>query len=389
MKVYLDNAATTKVDEKVRKAMQPYFSEKFGNASSKHSLGQEAKMALEESRNVIAKSIHAKPGEIFFTGSGTESNNWTIKGVGLSGLLSGKKHIITTKIEHDCILNSCKWMEKQGFEVTYLDVDADGFVNPKDVRDAIRDETVLVSVIHGNNEIGTIQDIDSIGKICKEKNVYFHIDACQSYTKVPIDVRKQNLDLVTLNAHKINGPKGVGALYIREGTNIETFIHGGNQELGMRSGTENIAGIVGFAMAVNISSYKNVVKMTRLRDRLIDDILKIPHSRLNGPSGDKRLCNNLNFSFTAIDGEAIGAYLDVNGICSSNGSACSSHKLQTSHVLQAIGVDPMDANGSIRLSLDKNNSEEEVDYVVKNLTKIVLKLRKMSPFKLKDGKENN
>ncbi len=381
-KVYLDNAATTKVDEKVMKAMLPYFSEKYGNASSKHFFGQDARMALEESRGVIAKSIHAKAEEIFFTGSGTESNNWVIKGIGDKGALSGKKHIITTKIEHDCVLNSCKWMEKHGFEVTYLDVDEEGFVDPEDVRNAIKDDTILVSVIHGNNEIGTIQNIGAIGKICGEKGVYFHIDACQSYTKVPIDVRKQNLDLVTLNAHKINGPKGVGVLYVRRGTKIGVLIHGGNQESGMRSGTENIAGIVGFAKAVKIASWKNVAKMTRIRDKFIEEVLKIPHSKLNGPTGDKRLCNNLNFSFRAIEGESIGAYLDVNGICSSNGSACSSHKLETSHVLLAIGVEPLDANGSIRLSLDKNNSEGEVDYVVKVLGKTVSKLRKISPFKL-------
>lgn len=383
MKVYLDNAATTKVDERVLKAMTPFFLKQYGNASSQHFFGQNAKRSLEESRTIIAKSIHAKADNIFFTGSGTESNNWVIKGIGSEGFLSGKNHIITTKIEHDCILNSCRWMEKQGFKITYLDVNKEGFVNPKDVRKAIRKETVLVSIIHGNNEIGTIQDIDAIGKICKESGVYFHIDACQSYTKVPINVKKQNLDLVTLNAHKINGPKGVGALYIKSGTKIGAFIHGGNQESGMRSGTENIAGIIGFAKAVKISSSKNVVKMTKLRDKLINKVLKIPYSRLNGPSGKKRLCNNLNFSFRAVEGESIGAYLDVNGICSSNGSACSSRKLRASHVLQAIGVNPMDINGSIRLSLDKNNNENEVDYTVEVLGKIISKLRKMSPFKLK------
>ncbi len=387
-KIYLDNAATTKVDERVLKAMQPFFLEKFGNASSQHSLGQEAEMALEESRDVIAKSIRAKSDEIFFTSSGTESNNWVIKGVGFENLASGKNHIITTKIEHDCILNSCRWMEKQGFEITYLDVDKEGFVNPSDVRNAISDKTLLVSVIHGNNEIGTIQDIETIGKICRDKGVYFHVDACQSYTKVPIDVRKQNLDLVTLNAHKINGPKGVGALYIREGVKISPLIHGGNQESKMRSGTENIHGIVGFAKAVKISSSGNIRKMAKLRDKLIREISKIPHSKLNGPEGDKRLCNNINFLFEAVEGEAVGAYLDINKICSSTGSACSSHNLKPSHVLKAIGVSPMNLNSSIRLSLSKDNTEKEIDYVIETLRNIIFKLRKVSPFKLKyDGKE--
>ncbi|MFH1238408.1 MAG: cysteine desulfurase family protein [archaeon] len=389
-RIYLDNAATTKVDERVLKAMQPFFLEKFGNASSQHFLGQEAGMALEESREIIAKSIRGKSDEIFFTGSGTESNNWVIKGVGFENLASGKNHIITTKIEHDCVLNSCRWIEKQGFEVTYLDVDKEGFVNPEDVRNAITDKTVLVSVIHGNNEIGTIQDIEAIGKICRERGVYFHIDACQSYTKVPIDVRKQNLDLVTLNAHKINGPKGVGALYIREGTKISPLIHGGKQESGMRSGTENIPGIVGFAKAVKISNPRYIRNMTKLRDKLIYEISKIPYSRLNGPRGEKRLCNNINFSFEAIEGEAIGAYLDVSKICSSTGSACSSRSLEPSHVLKALGLSPLNLNSSIRLSLGKDNTEEEIDYVIKTLRHVILKLRKVSPFKLKyDGKEKN
>lgn len=382
-RIYLDNAATTKVDEQVLKAMQPFFSEKFGNASSQHFMGQEVAMALEESRDVIARSIRAKSDEIFFTSGGTESNNWVIKGMGFENLASGKNHIITTKIEHDCILNSCRWMEKQGFKVTYLDVDEEGFVNPEDVLGAITGKTILVSIIHGNNEIGTIQDIEAIGKICRECGVYFHIDACQSYTKVPIDVRKQNLDFVTLNAHKIYGPKGVGVLYIREGVKITPLIHGGNQEDRMRSGTENIPGIVGFAKAVKISNSRDVKKMTRLRDKLINELSKIPHSRLNGPRGDKRLCNNINFSFEAIEGEAIGAYLDVNKICSSTGSACSSRSLEPSHVIRAIGVSPSSLNSSIRLSLNKNNTEEEIDYVIKVLGKIIFKLRRISPFKLK------
>ena len=382
-KIYLDNAATTEVDESVLKAMRPFFSEKFGNASSQHSLGQEAEMVLEESREIIARSIKAKSGEIFFTGSGTEANNWVIKGIGFESVSSGKNHIITTKIEHDCILNSCRWMEKQGFKVTYLDVDEDGFVNPEDVRNAIIDKTILVSVIHGNNEIGTIQDIEKIGKVCKDRGVYFHIDACQSYMKVPIDVRKHNLDLVTINAHKINGPKGVGALYIRDRVKIAPLIHGGNQESGMRSGTENIPGIVGFAKAVKIFKPKYIDKMIKLRDKLISELSKIPYSKLNGSIGRNRLCNNVNFSFEAVEGEAIGAYLDVSKICSSTGSACSSKSLKPSHVLEAIGLSPLNLNSSIRLSLGKENTEAEIDYVIETLKKIIIKLRKVSPFKLK------
>ena len=383
MEIYLDNAATTRVDKKVLKAMMSFFLRQYGNASSQHFFGQSARRSLEESRAIIAKSIGAKSEEIFFTSGGTESNNWAIKGVGLENSASGKNHIVTTRIEHDCVLNSCRWMEERGFKVTYLDVDEEGFVNPEDVRKAITDKTVLVSIIHGNNEIGTIQNIKKIGEICRTCGVYFHIDACQSYTKVLVNVRKQNLDIVTLNAHKINGPKGVGALYIRKGTKIAPLIHGGKQESGMRSGTENIPGIVGFAKAVKISKLRHIKQMTRLRDKLICEISKIPHSKLNGPSGKRRLCNNINFSFEAVDGEAIGAYLDVHKICSSTGSACSSHNLEPSHVLKAIGLSSSYLNSSLRLSLGRDNTKEEIDYVIKILEKIIFKLRKVSLFKLK------
>jgi len=321
-KIYLDNAATTVVDEKVLKAMSPYFNKKFGNASSLHFLGQEAKRALESSRKIIAKSINASPEEIIFTSGGTEANNLAIKGVAFANKNKGK-HIITTKIEHDCVLNSCKWLEKQGFEVTYLNVDKEGFVNLNELEKAIRKDTVLVSIIHGNNEIGTIQDLEKIGEICRKNNVYFHTDACQSYTKVKIDVKKQNLDLVTLNAHKIHGPKGVGALFVKKSTKIEVWQHGGGHEFNLRSGTENIPGIVGFAKASKLINSKDISKMERLKDKLISGILeKIPGTRLNGPANKKkRLCNNINFSFSGVEGEAIGTYLDSYGICSSSGSA--------------------------------------------------------------------
>ena len=375
--IYLDNAATTQVDERVLKKMKPYFSEKYGNASSLHHKGQEAKMALDEAREVIAKSIGAKFDEIYFCSGGTEANNWALKD--LFFVNREKKHIITTKIEHDCILNSCKFLEKMGAEITYLDVDKDGFVDLEQLKKEIRDDTLVVSIIHGNNEIGTIQDLEEIGKICKSKGIYFHTDACQSYTKTPLNVNKFNLDLVTLNAHKIHGPKGVGALYVRKGVKLGVYIVGGGQEFGMRSGTENIPGIVGFAEAVRLA--KGVKEMSKLRDRLIDGLLKIKDVRLNGPAGDKRLCNNVNVSFKFIEGESVGAYLDVAGICSSTGSACSSTKLEASHVLKAIGLSDLESHGSLRLSLSRFNTLEEVDKVLEVLPGIVEKLRRISPLK--------
>jgi len=382
--IYLDNAATTKVDEKVVQAMLPYFTEKYGNASSQHLIGQEAKRALEESRVVIAKSIGAKYDEIIFTGSGTESNNFVLKGLSFAHAKAGKNHIITTKIEHDCILNSCKWLEERGMKITYLDVDEKGFINLKQLENSIISKTLVVSIIHGNNEIGTIQDLESIGKICKKRGVYFHTDACQSYTKVPINVKKYNLDFVTLNAHKIHGPKGIGALYVKKGIKIIPVLHGGGHENGLRSSTENISGIVGFAKAIKIASGKDIKKMRKLRDYFINEILKIPNTKLNGADGNNedRLCNNINICFNNIEGEAIGGYLDAYGISSSTGSACSSHTLESSHVLKAIGLSDLQANTSIRLSISKFTTEKDIDYTLEVLNKTVDKLRKMSPIKL-------
>ncbi|KYK27342.1 cysteine desulfurase NifS [Euryarchaeota archaeon SM23-78] len=377
--VYLDNAATTMPDPKVLKVMMPYYTEKYGNASSTHTKGREAKEALERARKTIAKSIGAKPEEIVFTSGGTESNNFTLKSIAFNNKDKGN-HIITTKIEHECVLQSCHWLEKQGFEVTYLDVDKEGFVNPEDLEKAIKDKTILVSVIHGNNEIGTTQDLKALGEVCKKHNVYFHTDACQSYTKTELNVNKQNLDLVTLNAHKIHGPKGVGALYIRKGVNISAWQHGGGHERNLRSGTENIHGIVGFAEAVKQGMNKKHIKhMTKLKDKLIKGVLEISEVELNGPTGDKRLCNNANFYFKRIEGEAIGGYLDLKGIASSTGSACSAHTLEPSHVLQAIGRRKEEANGSLRLSISRFTTEQEIDYVLKVLPGIVKKLRLMSP----------
>lgn len=375
--IYFDNAATTKMDSEIVKAMLPYFSEKYGNASSQHFIGQEAKNALEKSRKIIAKALGARTDEIIFTSGGTESNNLALKGLFFSNYPK-KNHIITTKIEHDCVLNACKWLEKQGAKVTYLDVDKKGFVNSKDVEKAITDKTICVSIIHANNEIGIIQDLEAIGKICRAKSVLFHTDACQSFTKVPIDIKKMNLDLVTLNAHKIHGPKGIGALYLREGIKITPLAHGGGHEKNLRSGTENVSGAVGFAKAVEIANSKDVKRMTELRDKLINGILKISDTFLNG-SREKRLCNNINVSFTNIEGEAIGGYLEQKGICTSTGSACASHSLETSHVLKAINLGPAQANSSIRISISKYTTEEEVEYFLDVLPKIVDKLRKISP----------
>jgi len=377
MKIYLDNAASTKVDEKVLKKMIPYFSEKFGNASSQHQIGQEAKNALERARRRIARAIHAHTYEIIFTSGGTESNNLVLKGLFFENCPK-KNHIITTKIEHDCILNTCKWLEKQGAKVTYLDVDKEGFVNSEDIEKAITDKTFLVTIIHGNNEIGTIQDLEKIGKICKEKNVLFHTDACQSFTKVNINVKKMNLDLVSLNSHKIHGPKGVGALYIKDGIKITPLFHGGGHEKKLRSGTENISGIVGFSEAVKISNKKDVKKMKKLRDYFIKELLEIPNVKLNGPK-ENRLCNNINVSFNNIEGEALGGYLENIEIYTSTGSACLSHSLETSHVLKALGLSALASNSSLRISLSKYTTEEEIDYVLKKLKKIVKRLRRISP----------
>lgn len=382
--IYLDNAATTKVDDNVLKEMIPYYTENYGNASSLHLKGEEAKRSLESAREIISKEIGAKHKEIIFTGSGTEANNFAIKGLFFSNYPE-KNHVITTKIEHDCVLNACKWLEIRGCDVTYLDVNEKGFVNLKQLENAITDKTFLVSIIHGNNEIGTIQNLEEIGKICKKKSVLFHTDACQSFTKVPINVNKKNIDLMTLNAHKIHGPKGVGALYIKSGVGIRItpLLHGGGQEFKLRSSTENVAGIVGFAKAVKISKKRDVKKMIKLRNYFIKGLLEIPNVRLNGADGEKgnRLCNNINVSFMNIEGEAVGSFLNSIGIFTSTGSACSSKSLEPSHVLMAIGLSPIMANSSIRISISKYTTKQEVDYVLNEIKKIVKRLRRISPLK--------
>jgi cysteine desulfurase len=377
--IYFDNGATTMVDPEVVKEMKPYNDVSYGNASANYSLGDKAKIAIEKSRELIAKSINASSEEIIFTSGGTESNNFAIKSIAFNNKDRGN-HIITTKVEHKCVLNSCKWLEAQGFVVTYLDVDKDGFVKLDDLEKAITEKTIIVSIIHGNNEIGTVNDLQKIGEICEKYNIYFHTDACQSYTKASIDVTKINVDLITLNAHKIHGPKGVGALYIKKGTKIKPWQHGGGHEFNFRSGTENVMGIVGFSKSVEVGSdTKHTTYMANLRDKLIEGLLKIPHTKLNGVNGTERLCNNVNISFKGVEGEAIGAYLDQENICSSTGSACSENTLEPSYVLMALGLSHQDANGSLRLTLSRFNTMHEIDKVIKILPEIIKKLREMSP----------
>lgn len=387
-KIYLDHGASTPVDPEVLKAMLPYFSEKYGNASSIHSFGREAKQALDEGREKIAAKLGAKPTEVYFTSGGTESNNWALKGTAFKNREKGK-HIITTKIEHDCVMNSCRWLEKQGFEITYLDVDSEGIVKPETLESAMREDTIIVSIIHGNNEIGTIQDLDTLGKICKDKEVYFHTDACQSFTKVPIDMSKQPVDLMTINSHKIYGPKGVGALYVREGTKIGITAHGGGHERNKRSGTENISGIVGFATASETTTQEDINHMAKLRDAVIKGVDEnIEDYLLNGPKDmEKRLCNNANFVFRSIEGEAITLKMDAMDIAVSTASACSSHTLETSHVLKAIGVSPEDANGAMRVTVGKENTMREINRTIEALKKVVVDLRNMSPLTPKKEEE--
>jgi cysteine desulfurase len=380
--MYLDYAATTPVDPRVVKAMMPYFSKKYGNSMSLHCFGQEAAAALEESRKTVADFIHATPEEIIFTSSATESNNLVMKG--LASVYGKKKnHIIISKIEHDCVLESARYLKSQGFSVTELSVDNEGFVNLKELEQAISDKTLVVSIIHGNNEIGTTQDITAIGNICKKHQVFFHTDASQSFGKVPIDVLKISVDLLTASSHKIYGPKGVGMLYVRRGVIIDPLLHGGGHEWGKRSSTSNVAGIVGFARACEICREEMKTEhkqLSILRDMFIDGILKkIKGTHLNGPTGGKRLCNNVNISFGAIEGESLILELDFHGIAASTGSACSSKNLTPSHVLTAIGLTHQEAHGSLRLSVGRFTKKEDIEYTIKILIEAVKKLRNISP----------
>ena len=382
-KIYLDYAATTPIDPRVLKAMLPFLRNKFGNTMSLHFFGQEAKEALEESREIVADLMGAKPSEVIFTSSATEANNLALKGVAFANKEKGN-HIIISSIEHHCVLEAARWLETQGFKVTKIKVDKYGLVDPDDVKKEIKKGTILVSIIHANNEIGTIQPIEKIGKICKEKEVLFHTDAAQSFGKIPINVNKMNIDLMTVSAHKMYGPKGAAALFIREGTKITPLLHGGGHEFGIRSSTVNVAAIVGFAKAVEIAKKemkKDAQKLTKLRDKLIEGVLeKIPDSHLNGHP-KKRLPNNANFWFKGVEGESIVLQLDMMGIAASTGSACSSEKLEPSHVLLAIGLAPEQAHGSLRLSLGKWTKREEIDYTLEVLPKVIERLRKISPVK--------
>ncbi len=381
-KVYLDYAATTPVDTRVLVAMKPYFSKEFGNASSLYSMGQQARLAMENSRKKIAKIINAEPDEIVFTSGGTESDNLALVGVALANKEKGN-HIITSKIEHKAIMETCEFLEKQGFETTYLDVDKYGVVDLNQLKKFIRKETILVSIMHANNEIGTLEPIEEIGKICREKGVYFHTDAVQSFCKIPIDVKKMKIDMLSSSSHKIYGPKGVGLLYVRKGVKIEPLLHGGGHESGRRSGTENVAGIVGFAKACEIASKdmgKEARRLSKMRNRLVEGILKIPNSYLSGHP-EKRLPGNTNFRFDFIEGEALILKLDMLGIEASTGSACSSRDLKASHVLTSIGLSPKQAHGSLRITMGRYTRERDIDYVIKSVPKVVNELRKISPFK--------
>ena len=382
MELYMDYAATTPVDPRVLKAMMPYFIEKFGNTMSLHKIGREAKEALEESRKTVSELMNAEPKEFIFTSSATEANNTVIKGVAYANKNKGK-HIIISAIEHHCILEPAKWLEQQGYEITRLPVDKTGLVNLTELENTIRNDTILVSIMHANNEIGTIQDIKQIGKICKEKNVYFHSDAAQSFGKIPIDVKEMNIDLLSVSAHKMYGPKGVGGLYIKKGTKIESLLHGGGHEFKRRASTVNVPGTVGFAEAARIQKEEMVFdakEQTALRDKLIKNILTIDDSHLNGHP-TKRLPNNTNFWFAYIEGESLLMHLDMEGIAASTGSACSSDSLEASHVLIAIGLKPQEAHGSLRLSLGKYSTHEGVDYALQIVPKAVNRLREISPFK--------
>jgi cysteine desulfurase len=378
--IYLDHAATTPVDIRVVEAMLPYFALQFGNASSLHAFGREARRAVEEARVSVARLINAQSEEIIFTSGGTESDNLAITGVAIANKGKGK-HIITSSIEHHAVLDTCKHLEEQGFKVTYLPVDQDGLIKIEEVEKAIAKDTILISIMHANNEIGTIEPIREIATLAREKGIYFHTDAVQSAGKIEVDVDKLNVDLLSLSSHKIYGPKGVGALYIKRGTPLKPIIHGGGHERGLRSGTENVPGIVGFGKACEIareelkSQYKHLISM---RDKLIEGILRIPNTRLNGHRF-KRLPNNVNCSFSYIDGEALVLALDEYGIAASTGSACSSKSLEPSHVLRAIGLSSVEARGSLRLTLGRQNTMEDIDYLLKVLVEVVERLRGISP----------
>lgn len=379
--IYLDNAATTKVNEKVLESMMPYFSEIYCNPSAAYSFATKGRIAIEEARNYAAKLIGASDMEIYFTSGGSESDNWAIKAVAESFSDKGK-HIITTKIEHHAVLHTCEYLERHGFDITYLNVDSDGKVRLDELKKSIREDTILISVMTANNEIGTIQPVAEIGKIAHEKGILFHTDAVQAYGHIPINVDEMNIDLLSASGHKFNGPKGVGIMYIRKGVKIRSFIHGGSQERGRRAGTYNVPGIAGLGTAAKLAMEnmaKRAEKEKELRDYFIDRIsAEIPYTVLNGHRED-RLPNNINFCFRFVEGESVLIMLDQAGICASSGSACTSGAIDPSHVLRAIGLSDEMAHESLRLTLSYENTKEEIDTVVGELKRIVERLRGMSP----------
>lgn len=389
--IYLDNAATTAVRPEVVDAMLPYFTEKYGNPSSVYDFAAKNKKAVNESRQIIADALNADVRDIYFTAGGTESDNWALISTAEAYAEKGK-HIITSKIEHHAILHTCEYLESRGFEISYIDVDENGVLKLEQLKSAIRPDTILISVMFANNEIGTIQPIQEIGQIAKEHNILFHTDAVQAFGQVPIDVEAMNIDMLSASSHKLNGPKGIGFLYIRKGLKLKSFIHGGAQERKRRAGTENVPGIVGLGKAVEIAMAtmkERTEKEVELRDYLISRILKeIPYVRLNGDR-KKRLPNNANFSFQFIEGESLLIMLDMEGICGSSGSACTSGSLDPSHVLLAIGLPHEIAHGSLRLTLSDSITKEDIDYVVEKVTAIVAKLRSMSPLYEDFAKKNN
>jgi cysteine desulfurase len=378
---YFDNAATTSLDPEVLNAMMPFLKDEYGNASSIYSLGQESRKAIDEARDKVAKVLGCDSSEIYFTGSGTESDNWALKGVALQNQQKGK-HIITSSIEHHAVLHTCEYLARKGFEITYLPVAKNGIVQVEDLEKAIREDTMLISIMLANNEIGTIQPIQEIAKIANRCGILFHTDAVQAIGSIPVNVKDLGVDLLSLTAHKFYGPKGVGALYIKKGTEIENLMEGGGQEKAKRPSTENVAGIVGLGRAIEIAKQKlesNMLEITKLRDYTIQEIIeKIPDVQVNGDL-EKRLPGNVNISFKYVEGESILLMLDALGICASSGSACTSGSLEPSHVLRALKIPHAIAHGSIRFSLGKSNKKEEVDYLVESLLKIIEKLRAISP----------
>lgn len=381
-RIYMDSSATTPVDPEVIRVMTGYFAGKFGNASSLHSYGREAFEAIQESRKSVANLIGADAEEITFTSGGTESDNLAIVGTVRKMRLKGKDHVITSSVEHPAVLETCRSLEEEGYRVTYLPVDKYGILNPDDVRSAISGDTALITVMHANNEIGSIEPIEAIGEIAQGKGIIFHTDAVQSVGKIPTDVNDMNVDLLSISAHKIYGPKGVGALYVRKGVTLQPLIHGGGHEHGFRSGTENVAGIMGLGVASGLARIRreeDAQRLGALRDKLVGRVLReIEESHLNGHP-TKRLPNNANFRFTGVEGESLILDLDEKGIAASTGSACSSKKLEPSHVLMAIGLNEVEAHGSLRLTLGRENTEDEVNYVVESLKDVVQKLRAISP----------